>query len=77
MGMSSVRRGVATYFVKKFGAMTARLILGHTAFSRTLEERYDQGKDVVDIASAILGDEEGLDLEKRRPIALRRCVFTS
>jgi len=41
VGMSSVRRGSATALKAAFAAMSARLILGHTARSHVLEETYD------------------------------------
>lgn len=65
VGMSSVRRGVSARFVKRFGAMTASLVLGHhpynSTYHRTLyaNEHYDPGKD---IASAIMGDEEEMEV---------------
>lgn len=73
-GMSSIRKGTATTFYKRFGAEYARKFMGHALDSTTLEEYYDEGEEESDITAAITGESEEV-IERRLPAYIRRQVL--
>ncbi|WWC65709.1 uncharacterized protein I303_108331 [Kwoniella dejecticola CBS 10117] len=66
IGATSIRRGTATKLVKAFGAMTARIIMGHNPGSNVLEKSYDLSIEQTDLVSAQL-QEEGAETVNVRP----------
>ncbi|OCF34663.1 hypothetical protein I316_03705 [Kwoniella heveanensis BCC8398] len=61
LGLSSIRRGTATRFIKAFGYDRARLLLGHSPNSTVLERFYDTSRDTMDAGAAITGEERSDD----------------